>query len=534
MTESATADVIEDFPEEETGADVREFYCCPGTWPYWWRNDRGQWVNGSLEMFRRRMDELGIPRSISKEERKQNPDAQVPLQTAYITDVENNRRVDYAGPVAGWPAGVHEMNGLRVLVPRDQQFIEPKAPAEDAPRRADGSALGWPMLSVIFENLLSSEGAAEWRESRHWFSERGMLNGLTERDFDAGEEEGSVDQRAHFFSWLKVAYTAIRERNHAGAGGHALVLVGKPRCGKSLLWRLLAEVFGGNFAMPYKYMTGKTSEHNSDLAGAVLQVVDDENTSTRWDPRQEFGANIKQIVAVPGARVRGMGVEGKTLSPFWRLVVCLNDDPDAMKVLPEIDEGLADKLMIFRCYRRPMPMISRTPREQQEFWAALLAEMPHFLHWITTQWETPRELLRIGRYGVDYYHHPHVSAELDALGQDGHILQIIDRTIWSQPEHGIGWTGTVEDLVAYWERDSSGLLENERRFLAKMSPSVLGQNLKKLAKRPYLRGQIFQHRTKTERRWILLSAEEAKDPRDAQIARWQAKAFPDLHAEGGG
>ena len=73
---------------------------------------------------------------------------------------------------------------------------------------------------------------------------------------------------------------------------------------------------------------------------------------------------------------------GITHRPYRRLTITLNAEPEALLVLPPLDEHLADKILLLRSSRFPLPMPTVTKDERREFWRRLIAELPSFLHFL--------------------------------------------------------------------------------------------------------------------------------------------------------
>ncbi len=59
--------------------------------------------------------------------------------------------------------------------------------------------------------------------------------------------------------------------------------------------------------------------------------------------------------------------EPLTLTPFWRLSISVNDEPENLMVLPPIDESLGDKMILLKARRTEMPMPTGTTEERDAF-----------------------------------------------------------------------------------------------------------------------------------------------------------------------
>ena len=52
-----------------------------------------------------------------------------------------------------------------------------------------------------------------------------------------------------------------------------------------------------------------------------------------------------------------------TLKPFWRMSISCNEEPENLMILTPMDDSLADKMIILKAYRNPMPMPQSTRAE---------------------------------------------------------------------------------------------------------------------------------------------------------------------------
>src|SRR5439155_21461280 len=127
---------------------------------------------------------------------------------AKLIDIQTDRDVAYAGPLAGYSSGITVMSGNRILVTDSAKLIAP----------AEGDR---PCLAALLENL--------FRDSEY-------------------------DQRPSVLGWLKVAVECLRSGRHRP--GQALAIAGERGCGKSLFQNLTTIILGGRVAKPYRYMSG--------------------------------------------------------------------------------------------------------------------------------------------------------------------------------------------------------------------------------------------------------------------------------------
>ena len=103
-------------------------------------------------------------------------------------------------------------------------------------------------------------------------------------------------------------------------------------------------------------------------------------------------------------------------------------------------------LILLRVNRREMPMPTSTAEEKERFWAAIMAELPHFLYFLQN-WSIPAELV-CPRFGVTHFHHPELLAALESTAPEYRLLTLIDQLLMSDRNYcdGRGFEGTAERL----------------------------------------------------------------------------------------
>jgi hypothetical protein len=344
---------------------------------------------------------------------------------ALLTSFQREFDVDYAGSLAGYRRGVYELNGKRVLVKDSPVLIEP-------------TPGGWPLLKRIIRNMLGAE------------------------------------QEIYLFGWLKVAVESLYSGKFRV--GQALALAGPKDCGKSLLQNLFTDIFGGRSAKPHRYMSGDTP-FNGELFCCEHLIVEDDQPSTDIRARRNFGTKIKEITANVTQSCHPKHRQAITLTPFWRLSISVNDEPENLMILPPIDESLQDKLIILKAAKHPMPMPSVSDREREVFMAALRAELPHFIDFLT-RWEIPGHLIS-QRYGITHFHHAEILEALGTLAPETKLLELIDTVLFASVAPGV-WEGSANELERELTKDSSQVRREATQLLS--FPVACGTYLGRLQK----------------------------------------------------
>ncbi|MEA3207878.1 MAG: hypothetical protein QOE70_935 [Chthoniobacter sp.] len=355
---------------------------------------------------------------------------------ALLNKVQKEKDVEYAGPLAGHATGHYTIQNRRVLVTEGPKLIEP----------VEGP---WPTLEALLRGLLCPEGEVAW---------------------------GREAQLAVFYSWLKVSITALRARKRRP--GQVLVIAGPPACGKSLAQNLLTRLLGGRSAKPYQFLAGGT-QFNSELFHAEHLMIEDETASFDLRTRRQLGANLKGFVVNESQRCHPKNRPALTLFPFWRVSITLNDEAENLMVLPPLDESLQDKMLLFRAYKRDMPMPTETLEQWAAFMMVLDAELPAFVHFLLHSWRIPSEL-RCQRYGVGHFHHPELLEMMNVLAPETKLLELIDAKLFPKsamdPDE---WEGKASELETELCATSSSVAHEARKLL--LFNSACGQYLGRLA-----------------------------------------------------
>jgi hypothetical protein len=331
---------------------------------------------------------------------------------ALIVRIQTEHNVDYCGPVAGYSAGYYLMNGQRVLVTSSPHFI-PMQPGD------------FPIVRQVIENLIGP------------------------------------DQLPYFYGWLKTALEMYR--SHIWRPGQVLALCGPINAGKNLLRSLITQLFGGRVATPHSFMTNRTI-FNRDMIGAESLAIEDQQESIDIRARRNFGNAIKNITVNKDQRCEGKGRDALTLSPLWRLIVSMNDEPERVQVLPPLDGDVYDKIMLFKVSKCEMPMPTNSPAEWAQFEQVLLGELPMFLHFLDG-WEIP-SALRCSRYGVKHYHNPDIADMLTEISPEGHLQELIYEVIFNCEGNIEFWEGSASALEAQLTKETSRYSVKARKLLS--------------------------------------------------------------------
>ena len=434
---------------------ANRFYFDPGNrGSYWHKTADNEWMGEPSREFEEMLSD------IYNIEATRPKDGRLSEAKQIGRHIKSYSRIDYVGRLAGQVAGFQINNGSRVLVTHTADIMKPD------PDQA------CPTLLELFENIF-------------------------------GDRDGeSLNQIDYFFAWWQHALKVLHSRRGGnGQNGLAIVLAGGTECGKTLTTKLIREVFGRREAKPFNFMVG-LERFNKECLQSECWLIDDEQSAIDAKSRSAFSASIKSVVADPAYRVRAIQKDGEVLEFFRRLVICVNREDDRLQSLPHMKPDIQDKMSLFLCHSKPMPMPTRTKEEQDLFWDTLIEELPGFVHWLLNVWEPKDKNVLGGRFGVRHFHHPDLSRDLFEISRDQTLWDQIQKTVFRSDDEFADWfwEGSTTELRDLLVADDSPVSKADRGRV--QAPSWLGQSIKSIA--GHFPELLWQHRVDGRDIWLIV------------------------------
>lgn len=380
---------------------------------YYWRHEE-KFVSMDISSLRRHLKRAGIKAS------KDDTEVQSQLDEL-ICQIQLDNSVEFAGPMAGHGIGKHGRGDGDFLVTRPPCFIRAEA--------GDRS-----LILRFIDGLLGTE------------------------------------QAKHFIYWLRASMMNLESYAEAEAQyrpAPAIVLAGPRDCGKTFLVTLLAKLFGR--AQSANLWLSGGSEFNSDLAGSELLTVDDDIGLADGKTRSQISAKIKGALFSGDVKIHPKGKQAFSARPFWRIVYAVNDEPEAMMVLPKLDASMEDKLALFQCYKSELPLaeLSRTEREK-----AYSDQLPAFVDYLhNVKVDSEMEATRSGCY---CWQSPELLDALNQLSPEHKMLALIDDAMGDD----LPFEGTAREIESRLKGDGATAGETSRLLTY---PNRAGLYLSRLA-----------------------------------------------------
>lgn len=328
---------------------------------YWSQDGLGGWtpVNEKVALMRLVMRH-GCSLSKDKEEGGEKIKSRYSMADLVLDKIRDVNRVDFAGELAGWAQGPHVICANRILITRSAILPVPEA--------------------------------GDWNTIRIYL----------ERFF------GPV-QLPYVYAWLKTAARAYYLKQDTQS--QALILGGAMGIGKSFFQRNILTPILGRVGKPMQFMSGG-SGFNADLIKAEHLMIEDEHGATDWAARKRMAAAIKGFAANKDQRLHAKGKDGIMVTTRHCLSVSLNEETHNLSALPELEDSIAEKLMLFRCQRAFDEEWPGDVGKMPEIQAAVRAEVKYFLHWLLNEYQVPAEISDF-RWGVKAYHEPELVDRID-------------------------------------------------------------------------------------------------------------------------
>ena len=306
--------------------------------------------------------------------------------------------VDLVLNVAGMARGLHQINGISVLVPVGPKYISPKKGK-------------WPTIRKI---LVGALGTVQFEWFSHWLA--------------------SSTQSYYSQTWQPAQVVAF---------------IGPTGSCKSLIQKILTAVFGVREARVMQALTGATT-FNGEWAEATHLIVEDEFAANNKGLRDQVKEHVKAIAVNQYQRIHPKGRQAMSISPFWRMTISCNPVTESLAVLPILDDSVANKISLLWTSRHKMPMPAATPVEKDRLWAKIESEFPALIYELLKLKTVPKSLRDPeGRFTIKAYHHSKAKEQIDRLTPEGELLQNIFESI--ADTGAIDFTGTAANLLTQLE-----------------------------------------------------------------------------------
>ena len=349
---------------------------------------------------------------------------------AALAMVQTQKRVDAAVPLAYWPTGIVPLMGKRVINTFSRSVIPPHQKESDWGQ-------GFPKLSDFFGQFFEKVG-------------------------------GSDTQLVHFLAWMRRFYASCLDRKPVP--GQVMFIAGDVSQGKTFLSNVVMNrIFGGSVDAS-SYLLGETS-FSGHLFESALWTIDDTKPS-QDGAHSRYSAMIKKIPANQLFLYNEKYAKSKMIPWLGRVVVSCNLDAESLRILPDVETSLLDKIMLLKVATREYFDFKNLIKDLDD-------ELPHFLRWLI-DWDPLEDdpgVIEASRYEVASYHHPELLASAREVTDSHSFLELLSLFMedFCQSSGQEKWIGTPTELLRNLMMDDSlkGLVNG-------MSAKAAGRRLAQL------------------------------------------------------
>ena len=363
---------VNKFVEERIGEVLTDSYFDGKV--YWKKDSRGAYQCANKEDFKTR---LRVRNNISQKVLQGRTASEM---DTLLDKIHDDHRVTVALPVIHTPEGLyHDSKGELCL---NTSRIKCMKPAE------------------------RGDKPLEWGEGFPWMAE--FLGGL----FDPHE------QLDFFLAWWQRFYVpALAEKPESG---HALFIAGDTGLGKTLLSTLFVSKSVGGHSDASSYLMGD-EKFTAGIVKAPIMAVDDTCPASDYRRHVQYSAMIKKIAANKEVAYEQKYQQSGSVDWKGRVIVTCNLDPESIRLLPNLDMNMKDKVSLFKCAERG----KRTDFPNDTTLKAIAErELPFMLRWLV-DWKAPRHCMGSVRFGAIPYHHVDLTTEAVQASSGHAFLEIL-------------------------------------------------------------------------------------------------------------
>jgi hypothetical protein len=266
--------------------------------------------------------------------------------------------------------------------------------------------------------------------------------------------------------------------------GQALFLAGGVDRGKTLLsTRIIGGLLGG-LSDASDFLNSSTS-FNKELLEVGLWCIDDGVASQDPQAHQKFSDMVKRAVANPFFSYHAKYRDAQRVAWHGRVVTTLNDDASSIRILPNLDTSIEDKIIVLKFAegRREFP-------DAKEMNNILARELPFYARWLIDH-QPPPELYGDKRFGVNSYIDESLRVKSLHAGGVSDLMELID--LWIKrcrpmEKHGKEWKGNASEWFA-----EASLDEGLRPLVSKFTVRSLGKKFVEASRIPGSRISVVPH-----------------------------------------
>lgn len=276
---------------------------------------------------------------------------------------------------------------------------------------------------------------------------------------------GSV-QGEYFKAWLSRFYQGA----YVGKpeAGHAVFTVGGPGVGKSFIFTAIVSELMGGHTPAGKFLMGETAYNASKFAKG-LWTIDDNVPAATAAKYRHYTSTVKSLVANAVFESEEKFQKAGEVEWTGRLCVTANYTQEDIRMIPELDISIRDKVMVFKANQHKVKFHDKFTNMD-----LVRKEIPFFAKWLL-DYQVPAKIKGTSRFGVQYYIHPNLEDFLLDNSPHAYVVEIIDifrNHFFSAGNGPTVWKGTTSEFLK-----EVGSYPGANHFLKGIDALRLGRSL---------------------------------------------------------
>ena len=211
------------------------------------------------------------------------------------------------------------------------------------------------------------------------------------------------------------------------------------------------------------------SAFNKELFEYAVWTIDDDPVSGDPKAHLRFSNLVKKVAANHTFNYHAKFRDQLTVPWNGRIVVTCNDDPESIRILPDLDVSIKDKLILLKTSKNAIRDFPRDVAQHIE------RELPFFARWLL-DFQIPSECLGDNRFGVRSYIDPELEETARQSSVTNSFAEILD--LWRENHFAhikdpkAVWVGNVPALHGLMDRD-----EMIKNLIREHTPVTVGRRL---------------------------------------------------------
>lgn len=292
---------------------------------------------------------------------------------------------------------------------------------------------------------------------------------------------------SYMFGWLKRFYES--GLYYIPRNGQAIFIAGHVNMGKTMLADYIIAKMMGGFRDASSYFLGEVSGFSAPYLEVPLLTINDTQAIMDNAKHNRYSSMIKKMVANKDFMFNQKYEKAGSVKWTGRIVVTCNVDPESLRVLPNLEMSMREKVMLFK--------MKQAKKDFQEgFTNKIDNELPYFCRWLL-DWAVPRDIVTDSRFGVrSRHHHELYNVAIQSGSSQGflEILMIFLKNAETRTIDGY-WEGSTAELLSEMLQ-----LEATKALCVKITPQGVGRMLGQLQARGY---PLFNKHTRRGSRWSI-------------------------------